>query len=84
MVNKNLSKEERQAISSYFNTFQMYCDDDVIERLRRLQEKLARKKLMFKFDGSKYAIFPLDQFDREPVTDYTLSLEDLEAFTEKM
>lgn len=53
---KNLSIEEKQAINSYFNTFHMYCENNIIERFRRLQEKLAHKNLMFKFNGNKYAI----------------------------
>lgn len=81
---KNLSIEEKQAINSYFNTFHMYCENDVIERFRRLQEKLERKNLMFKFDGSKYAIFPLDTEDRTPITDYKLTLEETEDFAEKV
>lgn len=82
--NKHLSMEERQAVNSYFNTFHMYCENDVIERFRRLQEKLASKNLMFKFNGSKYAIFPLDQFDRTSITDYKLTLEETEDFAEKV
>lgn len=77
------SIEERQAINSYFNTFHMYCENNVIERFRRLQEKLANKKLMFKFDGSKYAIFSMDQFHRDPIIDYKLTLEEAEDFAEK-
>lgn len=65
-----MTKEERKAIGNYFNTFHMYCENDVIERLTRLREKLAYKGLMFKFNGSKYAIFPMDQFDRKPIIDY--------------
>lgn len=80
---QNLSIEERQSINSYFNTFHMYCENNVIERFRRLQEKLASKNLMFKFDGSKYAIFPMDQFDRETITGYKLTLEEAEDFAEK-
>ena len=38
---KNLTKEEREKVNSYFNTFHMYCENDVIKRFRRLQEKLA-------------------------------------------
>ncbi len=82
--NKNFDATEKKAINSYFNTFRMYCENDVIERFRKLQEKLADKKLMFKFNGSKYAVFPMDQFDRVSVTDYVLALEDVERFAEKM
>ncbi len=39
---------------------------------------------MFKFDGSKYAIFHLDVTDRTQITDYTLSLEEAEDFAEKV
>ena len=62
----------------------MYCENDAIEHLRRLQEKLAYKGLIFKFDGNKYAIFPMDQFDRKPITDYIFSLEEIENFVENM
>lgn len=31
---QNLSTEEKQAINSYFNTFHMYCENDVIKRLQ--------------------------------------------------
>lgn len=81
---QNASKEERQAMNSYFNTFQMYCENDVIERFRRLQDKLADKNLMFKFDGSKYAIFHLDATDRTQITAYKLTLEETEDFAEKV
>lgn len=76
-------KEERRAMNSYFNMFQMYCENDVIERFRRLQEKLADKNLMFKFDGNKYAIFMLDATDRTQITVYKLALEETENFAEK-
>ncbi len=80
---KNLTKEERQAVSSYLLVFQMYCEKDVIKRLQRLQEKLANKNMIFKFDGNKYAVFSMDQFKRSQFTDYTLSLEDVEEFANK-
>lgn len=81
---KNLSIAEKKARNSYFNTFHMYCENNVIERFRRLQKKLSDKNLMFKFDGSKYAIFPLDMEDRTPITDYKLTLEETEDFAEKV
>lgn len=81
---QNLSIEEKQAMNTYFNTFHMYCENDVIERFKRLQEKLASKNLMFKFDGSKYAIFHLDVTDRTQITDYKLTLEEAEDFAEKV
>lgn len=86
MANKhqNLTLEEKQAMNSYFNTFHMYCENNVIERFRRLQEKLASKNLIFKFDGSKYAIFHSDISDRTQITDYKLSLEEAEDFAEKV
>ena len=80
---QNLSTEEKQAINSYFNTFHMYCENNVIERFRRLQGKLADKNMIFKFNGDKYAVFSMDQFQRTQFTDYTLSLEDVEEFAEK-
>lgn len=48
---KNLTKEEREKISSYLLIFQMYCENNVIERFRRLQGKLADKNMIFKFNG---------------------------------
>lgn len=80
---KNFTKEEKEIINSYFNTFHMYCENNVIERFRRLQEKLANKHMIFKFNGDKYAIFSMNQFERTQFTDYTLSLEDVEDFAEK-
>lgn len=80
---KNLTKEEKEIINSYFNTFHIYCQNNVIERFRRLQEKLADKHMIFKFNGDKYAIFSMNQFERTQYTDYTLSLEDVEDFAEK-
>ena len=79
-----MTKEERKEIGNYFNTFHMYCENDVIERLRRLQEKLSYKELIFKFDGNKYAIFPMNQFDRNPITDYIFSLEEIKNFVENI
>lgn len=61
----------------------MYCEKDVIERFKCLQEKLADKHMIFKFNGDKYAAFSMDQFKRTQFTDYTLSLEDVEEFVEK-
>lgn len=67
MTNSDISRKEREEIGNYFNTFQMYCENDVIERLRRLQNKLANKELMFKFDGNRYAIFSLHIDDKRPL-----------------
>lgn len=39
---------------------------------------------MFKFDGSYYAIFVLDAEDMTQVTDYVLTLEQVEDFAEKV
>lgn len=80
---KNLTKAERERVNSYFLIFQMYCERDTIKRLQRLQEKLADKNMIFKFNGDKYAIFSMNQFERTQITDYTLSLEDVEDFAEK-
>lgn len=80
---KNLTKAEREKVNSYFLIFQMYCEKDTIKRLQRLQEKLADKHMIFKFNGNKYAIFSMNQFERTQYTDYTLSLEDVEDFAEK-
>ncbi len=76
-------KKEKEIINSYFNTFHMHCDNNVIKRFRQLQEKLADKHMIFKFNGNKYAIFSMNQFKRSQFTDYTLSLEDVEEFAEK-
>ena len=83
-MNTNLSIAEKQAMNTYFNTFHMYCENNVIERFRRLQEKLANKNLMFKFNGSKYAIFHLDVTDITQITDYALTLGEAEDFAEKV
>ncbi len=80
---QNLSTEEKQAINSYLLVFQMYCEKNTIQRLQRLQEKLADKNMIFKFNGDRYAVFSMDQFERKQYTDYTLSLEDVENFAEK-
>lgn len=48
-----------------------------------LQEKLADKNMIFKFNGDRYAVFSMNQFERTQFTDYTLSLEDVEDFAEK-
>lgn len=80
---KNLTKEEREKVNSYLLIFQMYCEKDTVKRLQRLQEKLADKHMIFKFNGDKYAVFSMNQFERTQYTDYTLSLEDVEDFAEK-
>ena len=71
---KNLTKEEREKVNSYLLIFQMYCEKNTIQRLQHLQEKLADKHMIFKFNGDKYAIFSMNQFERTQITDYTLSL----------
>ena len=83
LIIKNLTKEERQAVSSYLLIFQMYCEKDVVKRLQRLQKKLEDKNMIFKFNGDKYAVFSMDQFKRTQFTDYMLSLEDVEEFANK-
>lgn len=80
---KNLAKEERERTNSYFLVFQMYWEKDTIQRLQRLQEKLADKNMIFKFNGDRFAIFSMNQFERTQYTDYTLSLKDVEDFAEK-
>lgn len=84
MIDSDISRKEREEIGNYFNTFQMYCENDVIERLRRLQNKLANKELMFKFDGNRYAIFSLHIDDRTPIIDYKFTLEQVEDFAENV
>ena len=71
---KNLTKEEREKVNSYLLIFQMYCEKNTIQRLQHLQEKLADKHMIFKFNGDKYAVFSMNQFERTQITDYTLSL----------
>ena len=61
---KNLTKEEREKVNSYLLIFQMYCEKNTIQRLQHLQEKLADKHMIFKFNGDKYAIFSMNQFER--------------------
>ena len=39
--------------------------------------------MIFKFNGDRYAVFSMNQFERTQFTDYTLSLEDVEDFAEK-
>lgn len=80
---KNLTKAEREKVNTYFLVFQMYCEKNTIQRLQHLQEKLADKHMIFKFNGDKYAVFSMNQFERTQITDYTLSLEDVEDFAEK-
>ena len=70
--------------SDYFTIFQMYCENNVCNRLNQLKDKLAAKNLMFKFNGNKYAIFSLDVEDMTQVTDYVLTLEEVEDFAEKV
>lgn len=53
-------KMVRKARSDHYTVFQMYCENDVSKRFKRLKDKLASKNLMFKFDGVHYAIFVLD------------------------
>lgn len=69
--------------SDHYTVFQMYCENDVSKRFKCLKDKLADKNLMFKFDGSHYAIFVLDAEDMAQITDYTLTLEKVEDFAEK-
>lgn len=79
----NLTKAEREKVNRYILVFQMYCEKNTIQRLQHLQEKLADKHMIFKFNGNKYAIFSMNQFERTQYTDYILSLEDVEDFAEK-
>lgn len=38
--NKNLDATEKKEINSYFNTFRMYCENDVIERFKKLMDSI--------------------------------------------
>lgn len=80
---KEISIKERRERNEYFNVYQMYCENRVIDRFRQVKDKLTDKNLMFKFDGSKYAVYSLDISDRTQLTDYVLTLEELEDFAEK-
>lgn len=75
---------ERRAINEHPTVYKMYCESAVCDRLQALADKLADKNLMFKFNGSHYAIFVLDVFDRTQITDYTLTLEQVEEFAENV
>jgi hypothetical protein len=77
-------KNDKKIRSDHYTVFQMYCENDVSKRFKRLKDKLASKNLMFKFDGVHYAIFVLDVEDMSKVTDYTLTLEQVEEFAEKV
>lgn len=75
---KNNAKHNARA--EHQTTFTMYCESSVCERLKRVRDKLAEKNLMFKFDGNHYAIFSLDSSTRTQITEYTLTLEQVEDF----
>lgn len=79
MMDNSKSKQR----SDHYTVFQMYCENDVSKRFKHLKDKLSDKNLMFKFDGSHYAIFVLDAEDMAQITDYTLTLEQVEEFDEK-
>ena len=79
MMDNSKSKQR----SDHYTVFQMYCEKNVSKRFKCLKDKLSDKNLMFKFDGSHYAIFVLDAEDMAQVTDYTLTLEQVEDFAEK-
>lgn len=74
-----MSKQQR---NDHYTVYRMYCEPTVCERLKVLSDKLADKNLMFKFDGTHYAVFVLDSTIGEKVTDYELTLEELEEFAE--
>lgn len=74
-----MSKQQR---NDHYTVYRMHCESTVCERLKVLSDKLADKNLMFKFDGTHYAVFVLDSTIGEKVTDYELTLEELEEFTE--
>lgn len=75
-----MSYKENENCTSY----KMYCDPTVYNRLMRIEDNLADKNLMFKFDGLHYAVFVLDSEIGKQVTDFNLTLEELEAFTESV
>lgn len=78
------SKTTKKLRGDHYTVFQMYCENDVSNRLKQLKDTLANKNLMFKFDGNKYAIFHLDVEDMSQITDYKLTLEEAEDFAEKV
>lgn len=81
---KNSDIAERRVINGHQTVYQMYCESVVCDRLQTLRDKMADKNLMFKFNGNHYAIFVLDVFDRTQITDYTLTLEQVEKFAENV
>lgn len=78
------AKARRKARAEHQTTFSMYCESSVCERLKSVTDKLAEKNLMFKFDGNHYAIFVSDISNRTQITEYTLGLEQVEDFAEKV
>lgn len=76
-----MSKQQR---NEQYAVYSMYCEPTVCKRLKVLSDKLADKNLMFKFNGNRYAVFVLDSSMGEKVTDYGLTLEELELFAEKV
>lgn len=73
---------EQNQVNDHYTVYRMYCEPTVCERLKALSDKLADKNLMFKFDGTHYAVFVLDSTIGEQVTYYELTLEELEEFAE--
>lgn len=73
---------ELNAKAEHINTFPIYCERSVCERLERVKNMLAKKNLLAKFDGQHYAIFVLDFSERTQITDYSLTLEQVEDFAE--
>ncbi len=74
--------EQKEEITNYFNIFPMYCETEVAKKFEHLRDELAKENLMFKFDGDKYAVFPLEIQDRKPLTEYNLTLKQLDDYVE--
>ena len=86
MKNARMQRDKRiaelNAKAEHINTFPIYCERSVCERLERVKNMLAKKNLLAKFNGQHYAIFVLDFFERTQITDYSLTLEQVEDFAE--
>ena len=70
--------------NGYFNVYCIYCEKDVVERFKRIERLLANKKLMFKFNGKRYAIFSLDSGNKTQFIGFNFTIEELEKFAEEI
>lgn len=79
----NYEQMERKEKSNYLTVYKMRCDNEVAERFQNISDKLADKDLMFKFNGYQYAVCSLDIDKRTQITDYVLTLEQVEELAEQ-